>query len=130
MIRSVLEGLAASLACKRITENKINKLKEIIKQSEEAMKCGELEEDAILRREFHQLIVDIVQMEPLKEMILKLRDRCQIFERKLTNKLQEKEAYVEHKEIVKAIVTGNSSKTEQLMREHILNTKKMVSKNL
>jgi len=132
-ISSVLRGLAIRKAIENnnITENKIKQLNEIIIQSENFLKEGSLRDIANLNVKFHNIIEECSKSNELINMIDSLYKKSrERFSEILSEKDRQKESIEEHKIIVKAIIDKDAILAEKLIREHIVNGKESLIKEI
>ncbi len=116
-IRKILEGAAAAAAAAMINDDNAKKLHKLIDELETAFDGGSLEELRRVEIAMHRTIADICGNETLKSMIyngLGLRLMMIPGIAPMT-----KEAVQEHKNILIAIIEGDSKAAEKLMRQHI-----------
>jgi len=119
-IRGVLEGLAARLAAKTISNDEIKELEEIL----EKMKIYTQKNDVIafgeIDYEFHCLILKICSNKQLMKIYDNLNDKFHSYRIRtliVSNKLQ----YFlnEHLKIAEAIKIGDSEKADRLSQKHV-----------
>lgn len=126
-VREFLEGMAAGLASKRITEEEIEALKHSIDAYRDAVESGATEEIIEEDEIFHKLIVDCSGNKTLIQMInqvqeLALRFRYIYYEdfsryQNMPN---------EHQEILDAVLTGDPETARKVADEHVLRLKEFV----
>lgn len=132
-ISSVLRGLAIRKAVENnnITEDEIKKLNEIIAESERFLKEGALRRIANLNIQFHNIIEKCSKSKELIYIIdtlyKKSRER---FSEIISKADRQKKSIEEHKMIVKAIIEKDAILAEKLMREHIINGKESLIKEI
>ena len=126
-VREFLEGMAAGLASKRITEEETEAIKHAVEAYRDAVESGNTEE--IIREDeiFHKLIVDCSGNKTLIQMInqvqeLALRFRYIYYEdfsryQNMPN---------EHQEILDAVLTGDPETARKVADEHVLRLKEFV----
>ena len=123
MLRAVLEGFAAYLAAKKITDEEMTVLERQIKVMKELTEARDAEKLVEENYKFHQLIREAAK----SPMILKMVNNVVAFDnafrkRALKNTLEIEEGFQEHYAIFKAIVNRNGTQAEQLMKNHIMRT--------
>lgn len=130
-IRIVLDGLGARLAAERIEQKDIEKLTDIINKMEELVKKKDFKAYSNHANRFHNLITSISDNKNLENIINSLRektDRYRIksirFEGRLTD------SFKEHKEILKALIEGNSKQISEKCEIHIQNALKNILRNI
>ena len=126
-VREFLEGMAAGLASKRITEEEIEALKHSIDAYRDAVEAGATEEIIEEDEIFHKLIVDCSGNKTLIQMInqvqeLALRFRYIYYEdfsryQNMPN---------EHQEILDAVLSGDPEVARKAADEHVLRLKEFV----
>ncbi len=123
-INGVLRGLAIRKAVHHITPYEINRLEEVVKESEHFLNEDSLKEISKLNIKFHNIIDHSSKN---KELILlldniykKSRDR---FSEIISRKERQEKSIQEHKAILQALINKNAKKAEKLMIEHIENGK-------
>ena len=126
-VREFLEGMAAGLASKRITEEETEAIKHAVEAYRDAVESGNTEE--IIREDeiFHKLIVDCSGNKTLIQMInqvqeLALRFRYIYYEdfsryQNMPN---------EHQEILDAVLSGDPEVARKSADEHVLRLKEFV----
>ncbi len=132
-ISSVLRGLAVRKAIETdgITENEIRQLNEVIVQSEQFLKEGDLRKIANLNIKFHSIIEQCSKSNELVNMIDNLYKKSrERFSEILSKTDRQKESIEEHKKIVQVIIEKDAILAEQLMREHIVNGKESLIKEI
>ena len=128
-VRQDLEALAAYFAADRMTEEKIEELREVSNSYNEAVKSGKMEDMIKYDTRFHHIIVEscrnknLVQMiEQLQELVLRFRYIYYDNFRRAENMPDEHEA------IVAAISEGNADKARAAADIHIDRLKELVMK--
>lgn len=121
-IRSLLEGLGAKWATKRISKEKIEELEETIMLSEFHLAKENYEQLTELDNRFHMLLYEACgskilthQLKDFHQYVQKQRHQT------LSNRERSKEAVMEHKAIMEAVRDGNAELAEKLADEHICN---------
>ncbi len=128
-IRSLLEGLCARWATKKITKDRIEELEEIILLSEFHLEKGHYEQLIELDNRFHMSLYEACES---KMLIHLLKDFHQYVQKQrqqtLSNHERSAAAVAEHKSIMEAIRDGNAQLAESLADEHICNAYKNMVK--
>ena len=126
-VRQNVEGFAAELAAKRITEEEKIKLKEIAEEYEIAVKENDMPAMIKADTAFHHIIVEatrnkiLIQMvEQLQELVLRFR-YLYYDNFKRSDKMTE-----EHKMIYQAILDGNADVAKESADVHINRLKELV----
>ena len=121
-IRSLLEGLCARCATKKITKEKIEELEEIILLSEFHLEKEHYDQLIELDNRFHMNLYEACES---KMLIHLLKDFHQYVQKQRQQTLSDHErsaaAVAEHKSIMEAIRDGNAQLAEKLADEHICN---------
>ncbi|AGF57503.1 MULTISPECIES: GntR family transcriptional regulator [Clostridium] len=130
-IREVLEGLAFRLACANISEARILGLKEMLLKMEQSIDNNDIKEYWRLHGEFHNTIMDfsnnqrlIDQMKQIYEYLSKLRNFTLVMNKRRIIAMEE------HKALIKAFENKDEILAEQIGREHTLNAKRFLSKEI
>jgi DNA-binding GntR family transcriptional regulator len=120
-IRAVLEAYAAELACDKVTQEDISRLRQVIARAEEAAISANLRESAMLNTAFHDMICTIPQNLTLLKaastygtLVLRFRT-LSLHDRRFL-----KETWGEHILITDALEMGDKTKVADLVRRHIL----------
>lgn len=128
-IRSLLEGLCARWATKKITKEKIEELEEIILLSEFHLSKEHYDQLIELDNRFHMQLYEACES---KMLIHLLKDFHQYVQRQrqqtLSNHARSAAAVAEHKSIMEAIRDGDAALAEKLADEHICNAYKNMVK--
>jgi DNA-binding GntR family transcriptional regulator len=130
-IREVLEGLAFRLACSNISEERILELKEMLLKMEKSIDDNDIKEYWRLHGEFHNTIMYfsnnqrlIDQMKQIYEYLSKLRNFTLVMNKRRIIAMEE------HKALIKAFENKDEILAEQIGREHTLNAKRFLSKEI
>lgn len=115
LVRSALEGLAAELACKSMSDNAIVQLEKHLSVNEEAYRNGET---SVIS--FHILVAQSSGIDLLENLITDFKRRCSVFERRFIGDDQEQASLSEHREILDAMKRKDCEKARQLMSDHIM----------
>lgn len=121
-IRSLLEGLCARWATKRMTKSMIEEMEETIILSEFHLSKEHFEQLIELDNRFHMQLYEACGS---KILIHLLKDFHQYVQKQrqqtLSNIERSRQAVAEHKSIMEAIRDGNADLAEKLADEHICN---------
>jgi len=120
-IRSVLEGLAARMACERMSPQDIGPLHELVATARAEAARGEWEKAAEIGHAVHTWIHQHCGDERLQGMIQVLNDqfdRVRLLSAQVPGRLPH--SLDEHAEIVEALRAGDEALSEQLMRKHLI----------
>lgn len=130
-IREVLEGLAFRLACSNISESQIIELKNKLSKMEKCLENDDIKKYWKLHGEFHESILCcsnnqrlIDQMRQIYEYLSKLRNFTVVMNKRRIIAMQE------HKALIEAFENRDDILAEQIGREHTLNAKKFLSKEI
>ena len=127
-VRLFLVGLSGRLAAERITPEELNKLKgllEKIKQEKDRKKLIQLD------AEFHDLVNYSTKNQTLAETLKRLRNQIG----RLWFFAKENDSYsaqipLDFEELLKAFENKDQNKSEEIIRNHVLNFIKQVKENL
>ncbi|MEP7294656.1 MAG: FadR/GntR family transcriptional regulator [Burkholderiales bacterium] len=117
-LRSVLESEAMKLACLRRTDDDLERLQEILRDSEAAMQRGETlaEHDAL----FHKAIVAATKNDVLLRFInvfyLMSRKRREVY---FLEPQQSKRSHAQHLQLYRAIEAKDPAQGQQVLRRHL-----------
>jgi len=121
-VRSVLEGLAAREAARRLTKGQLDHLRTITRQIAEADgPVPDVLRIARLGEEFHQIILEASGNQKCAEILRLLRDHIDRY-RYLTIAIpgRGRAAAAEHESLVEVLETGDPDEAERAMRAHVL----------
>ena len=124
-IRKVLEGLAASIAAKKISKEEITKLEEITKKM--SISISKPKPDVVaysdLNAEFHNLIFNVCGNKRLTKICNNLSSSDHRFRiRALRNDPERlKYSLKEHQEIVEALKRKKSEQADRMSQKHVKN---------
>lgn len=121
-IRKALERLSVRFVVENITEEKIEKLKAIVREMEKPE--NSVEEIVRICQEFHDAILEGSSMPRLKRMINTLQEYLARFKRTtLSRSSRRARAIEEHTEILQAIMGRDVDRAEELIDNHIEGSK-------
>ncbi|HHW57606.1 MAG TPA: GntR family transcriptional regulator [Clostridia bacterium] len=130
-VRSSLEGLAASLAAERITDEEIEKLKKIVEEFRLKMEEGDNEALVKLDKEFHDLIFAASRNDKLMQIMNNLQEHVHRFRVKYINdEKKAKKIYQEHKKIAEVITSRDTEAARRWAEKHIRNFQTEVLKDI
>jgi len=131
LVRAVLEGMAARLATKYVTEKQIQKMRGLFSPFGESNKEERLLKYSDANIEFHELILKISQCGKLIEMagnvfdhIRWIRFRTIVYEDRFENMQKE------HFAIIDALEKRDADLAEKIMRVHIEGLAQYIEKNV
>lgn len=121
-IRGVLEGLAARLAIKMISEEEIKELEKYQKQMEYYTKKDDVLAFSEMDAEFHELILNICGNNKLIQIRKNISDQAHRYRiRSLSIPGRLKYSLKEHQEIVEALKRKDAEQADRLSQKHIEN---------
>ncbi|SCG81772.1 putative HTH-type transcriptional regulator ydhC [Proteiniborus sp. DW1] len=126
-VRSSLEGLAASLAATRASEEEIEVLKEKAAQFKECIEKNDVQGMINKDTEFHEAILQAAKNKKLTSIIESLREQLQRFrvtyftEYNMTTYLAS-----EHQKVLDAIESRDPDKANEYAQQHIENLEKHI----
>jgi len=121
-IHSVLEGLAARLACEVINKDELKELENHLNKMENLLKAGDSIAYSEVDLKFHDTIVNASRNSRLIKMRKNISDQAQryrISSLRITKRL--KESYREHQKILNAFKAKDAKKADSLSQKHIQN---------
>ena len=122
-IRGILEGLAASIAAKKINKEEIKKLEKNVEQMSISIDKNDLVAYSDLNGEFHNLIFNVCGNKRLTKICNNLSNSDYRYRiRALRNNPERiKSSLREHQEIVKALKRKDSEQADRLSQKHVKN---------
>lgn len=119
-VRASLEGLAASLAAERITEEEIEKLKQSAKEFEEMNRLNDRDGMVEKDTEFHSILLNASGNNKLLSIVADLSDYVQRFRViYFTEYSDSKDIVEEHRKLLDAISERDGEKASQAAKDHI-----------
>ena len=119
-IRMRLEGLAARLAAKDISEEGLSHLTDLVELSEFYVNKGKYEKLRELDGEFHERIYAECNNRPLKSTLSQLHNKIKLYrEISLSVPGRLERSVTEHAAILEAIKAGDGDLADRLTTEHI-----------
>jgi DNA-binding GntR family transcriptional regulator len=126
-IRMILERYAARLAATRIKDEELKRLEELLDQSEEYIKIGDIDRVLKLNTKFHNLIHSISGSKRLQGLIRQHSEFIQRFRRAaLYTKGHAAQALKEHRLIVEALRMKSPDTVEVIISQHIAENTRVV----
>ncbi|KXZ38888.1 DNA-binding transcriptional regulator, GntR family [Alkalithermobacter thermoalcaliphilus JW-YL-7 = DSM 7308] len=126
-IRSALEGLAASLAADRMSDEDIEKLEIISYQFKDSLEKQNLQQIIEKDVEFHDLIFQSTNNQKLIQMNNSLREQVHRFRITYISDFDtSKDLLKEHKHIVEAIINRDSESAMKYAMHHIENAQNFI----
>jgi len=130
-IHSVLEGLAARLACEVINKEGLKELENYLNEMENLQKTGDSIAYSEVDLKFHDTIDNYCQNSRLIKMRKNIADqakRFRISSLRISKRL--KESYKEHQKILEAFKAKDAKKADSLSQKHIQNALKNILKRV
>ena len=120
-VMAELEGMCGRLCARRVTPELSGKLRSAHQACRAAKRDGDADEYYYRNEAFHDVIYRGCQNGFLAEQAGALRRRLQAYRRmQLRFPKRIRDSFDEHRAIVDAIVSGDESKAEGLLRQHVL----------
>lgn len=130
-VRRSLEELAIDLACQRMTEEELAKLKETEERFAEAIQAGEVMEIAQTDESYHEIIYDSTRNQKLVQILNNLREQMYRYRLEYIKDEDKRQILlVEHDHIIKALSLRHVQEAKMAIREHIDNQEITILKNL
>lgn len=130
-VRASLEELAISLACERITDEKITELKDALEQFRTVIKGKDVTKIAQMDVAFHDVIFEATQNARLVQMVNNLREQMYRYRLEyLKDFSTHSRLDEEHVKIFEAVSARDIERATALIREHIYNQEVTVVKNI
>lgn len=122
-IRRVLEGLAASIAAKKINKEEITKLEKIIKKMSISISKSDVVAYSDLNAEFHNIIFNVCENKRLTKICNNLHSSDHRFRIRILRNDTERLKYSlkEHQEIVEALMRKDSEQADEMSQKHVKN---------
>ena len=130
-IHSVLEGLAARLACEVINKDGLNELENYLNKMENLLKAGDSIAYSEVDLKFHEVIVNTCRNNRLIKMRKNISDQAQryrISSLRVAERLRE--SFAEHQKIFEAFKERDSNKADRMSQKHIQNALKNILKKV
>ena len=130
-VRASLEELAISLACERITDEKIAELNDALEQFRTVIKGKDVTKIAQMDVAFHDVIFEATQNARLVQMVNNLREQMYRYRLEyLKDFSTHSRLDEEHVKIFEAVSARDIERATALIREHIYNQEVTVVKNI
>ncbi len=127
-VRQDLEGMAAAMAARKVTEDEKKAFIKANTAYMEAVKSGDTEEIIRCDEIFHKLIGDFSGNKTLNQLLSQVQELALRFRYLYYDDFSRYEKMpMEHEEIEEAILSGDSRKARIVAEEHIDNLKKFVT---
>lgn len=130
-VREVLEGLAIRLLCINLSNENMNRLKDIVLMMDESVVENNYSEHILLHKKWTEMIVELTENSILKNDLISLNENLSRLRKiSLSNVQQNLDAYVETKSIFKAIENKDPDESEKLARMHVKKAKERFNQNI
>lgn len=130
-VREALEELAISLACQRISSQKLEELREATDKFEQTVKNGNDVKIAQADVRFHDIIVEASGNEKLKQMVLNLSEQVYRYRYEYVKDVTiHAELVREHRDMLESIEAGNIEKAVSTVKGHIDKQRQAIIHNL
>ena len=121
-IREALEELSVQVACDKITDEEIAKLRENMENFETSLKSGNLKRMAEADVEFHDVIYQATDNPKLINMLNNLREQMYRYRVEyLKNPRNHEQLLREHEAIYRGIMEKDKDAVTEMIRKHISN---------
>jgi len=125
-VREALEGMAARIACSRITADQIAELRDMIVELCEAESAGKHDHRAEIDRQFHDRINAISS----NQAILSISRQCALFGKTIYTEASVDHLRKIHSVLLDAIAENRPEEAEQRAREHVQDAKRRIVESL
>lgn len=126
-VREDLEGLAASIAAKKITAEEAAELEEITRDYDQAIKSGDMETIIHIDETFHRRIVGLTENKTLIQLSETVQELTLRFRYLYYDDFSRYENMpMEHQNIIDAIGSGDSEKARAVCDSHVKKLKEFV----
>ena len=128
-IRTRIEGLAAYMAAKNITDEQLEELRETLELQEFYVPKRDAHRINTMDSKFHQLIYRFSASNALYDTLMPLHKKVLKYRRaSVENAMRSGNSSNEHRAIFEAIASHNAELAEKYMMEHIANAKDYIQK--
>ncbi len=130
-VRRAMDALCAELACDRITEEELEKLKEACEGFEQAVKTKNVKKIAQADVALHDIIVDATGNKRLIQLVNNLSEQMYRYRFEYIKDFSQHERLVEeHRIIYESIVKKDKETASEAAKVHIDNQKKAIIKQI
>ncbi|EOD01690.1 GntR family transcriptional regulator [Caldisalinibacter kiritimatiensis] len=130
-IRASLEGLAASLAAERMTQEELKNLKKRSEEFNEALRNGDIKMMIKKDAEIHDIIFKATRNEKLICIAEGLKDQIQRFRVTYITEYNKSESLIEeHQKIIDALSNRDVEKARMYAQQHIENAENYIVKEV
>ena len=121
-IREALEELSVQVACDKITDEEVAKLRENMENFETSLKSGDIKRMAEADVEFHDVIYQATDNPKLINMLNNLREQMYRYRVEyLKNPSNHEQLLREHEAIYRGIMAKDKDAVTEMIRKHISN---------
>lgn len=130
-VRASLEELAISLACERISDEKIKELKSALEEFRTVIGGNDVTKIAQMDVAFHDVIFEATNNARLVQMVNNLREQMYRYRLEYLKDFSTHERLdEEHMQIFEAVSERDSERAKELIRKHIYNQEVTVVRNI
>lgn len=130
-VREALEELAISLACQRITPEKLKELRDATNRFEQTVKAGNDVKITEADVKFHDIIVEASGNEKLGQMVQNLSEQVYRYRYEYVKDVTiHAELVREHRDMLESIESGNVDKAVNTVKGHIDKQRQAIIHNL
>ena len=130
-VRSALEELAATLACKNVTPEHIEELKTANRVFEAAIVSKDVVAIVNADVAFHNIIYSMTDNQRLIQLVNSLSEQMYRYRLEyIKNESSHKTLIKEHNKLIEYIENGDKEKACELIREHITNQEKDIERTI
>lgn len=127
-VRKALEELSVELACERITQEDISRLKEAAKEFERTLQSGDVTEYAEADVKFHDIIYFATENQRLIQLLYNLREQMYRYRVEYLKRREVHEMLLnEHDYIIECIESRDKERAKEAICTHIENQQKTVA---
>lgn len=130
-VRGALDGLAAYMSASKINESEKKELEKIVQKMKLVIQKNDISCYCNLDTNFHNLIYEISGNKMIVQMIEYMKSFLYRYRYKSYNiKGRMEKSFQEHCKILESLIENNSKKAEQISKEHMNNTIKIIEENI
>jgi DNA-binding GntR family transcriptional regulator len=122
-VRTLLEAEAARLAARNADEEGIHALDQIVEQGLLAVESDDVDAAVALNARFHAKIMELAGNAVLAELAAQVDRRVRWYYTPVARQ-RGQQSWIEHQELITAIVNRDEQRAMQLMREHTEHTRR------
>ncbi len=129
-LRAAMDELVGRRLAERITPAQLKEVRGLVEQMEQAVKAKDARQYHLLNLSFHDRLVDLAGNGKLTAIYRKLIKELSLFRRmNLADGWQLPVSAGEHRQIVKAIASGDANAAGRAMYDHAMDSKERTIKN-